>query len=776
MKSVRGTIGGLVVALGLWLASPALAAFPGTDGLLAVQPVSGGGIQLVNTDGQVVGRICTRQSQCAAARRPRWSPDGRAIVSSGPHITIVYTDGSCMNCQFGAAANPVFKRSGTVISFIQRHRQVTLDGIDGVREPSPPLGSAADAVWAADGQVAVVRDGWLWVGHPGKLHRLVPGSEPSWSPRGDRIVAVQRGWVVIVRLGDHHVQRLARGGAPASSPDGRWIAYVAPDHRLMIVAAGGGRSRPVGRVEGLSVDWQPRPRGTNPGCAAPPRSTVLASAPDAIVTQDGPANPPFGFTFAPPVAYMGCLPADGRERLLERFTGNTVDNASWVKSAILAGPYAALVVHSEDEHYGGRSDEVQVFDLSTGRQRNDLGGEGASCGGPACADLAQVVLGSDGVSAARTYAVAPLGSLSSALDAAACAPGTTVCLAADEYGDLLTSDDPAGGAGTWSAGKIAASPGPGLQAVACPGVSLCVAAESDIYHSSDPAGGASTWRATRLGGIGSFMYDIACPTTTLCVAIRADGRIAVSSHPAGGTAVWTVTKRIAPAIGLDAIFCSAEPRCFVTDTGGPVLTSNDPAGGPGAWTKSRATPELVAGACPTSRLCVTVGLGEIATSTAPDAQVWTRRPIPDGLVSVSCPTTSLCVAVGDGGEVYVSTDPASGPWSHTIIDYGFNLSSVSCASASLCVATDDAGHVLTATDPAGDPSAWTPALLEGDSCTDGHACTIESIKASDKTGLHTVDSSRLPGPGQVLTGLTLTGDTLSWSHAGSPRSVSLTPP
>jgi hypothetical protein len=92
------------------------------------------------------------------------------------------------------------------------------------------------------------------------------------------------------------------------------------------------------------------------------------------------------------------------------------------------------------------------------------------------------------------------------------------------------------------------------------------------------------------------------------------------------------------------------------------------------------------------------------------------------------------------------------------------------------MATDDAGHVLTATDPAGGPSAWTPTLLEGDPCTDGHACSIESIKASDKTGLHIVDSSHIPGSGPFLTGLTLNGDTLSWSHDGSPRTATLTPP
>ena len=127
---MRGIVGGAAVALGLLFASPALAAFPGANGVLAVQPVSGGGIVLVGANGQGAHRICTVKAACGTPRRPRWSPDGRAIVFAGPAIRIVYPDGSCMNCQFGAAANPVFKPGGTVISFIQRHLRVTLDGID----------------------------------------------------------------------------------------------------------------------------------------------------------------------------------------------------------------------------------------------------------------------------------------------------------------------------------------------------------------------------------------------------------------------------------------------------------------------------------------------------------------------------------------------------------------------------------------------------------------------------------------------------------------------
>lgn len=771
VRSVRGVVGGVIVALGLLWASPALAAFPGANGLLAVQPVVGHGIVLVTASGGIVRRICTVRKRCGVPRQPRWSPDGRAIVFAGPKIRIVYADGSCLDCEFGGGPNPAFEASGTAISFIERGR-VTVDGIDTLRGSSPGVTAVTDAVWSATGELAVVRHGALWAGRAGTLRRIAPGTDPSWSPSGDRIAAVQSGWVVIVSLRGHRVRRLARGSAPAFSPDGQWIAFVAPDHRLMIAAARGGRPpRVVGHMRATSVDWQPRRRGPNPGCVPPPGSQVLARTPAAVVTRRGPSKPLTSPTV--PIAYMGCLRADGRERLLERFHNN-IDGVSWIASATLALPYAALVWDTRDLHYGGSSSAVQVFDLRTGQQATRLGGESALCAGPVCAGIAQVVLGSDGVSAARIWGVAPLGSQSPPFQTSACAPGSTLCLAADDADVLFTSNDPSAGSASWNSGKPTPAP-PAVWSLACPAQSLCVGAFGNLYTSSDPAGGVSTWQMTQLNGSPAFGVGISCPTTTLCVLTREDGTIATSRNPTGGTAAWTVAQ-IDPLHPLAGVVCSAEPRCFVTDSAGTVFTSGDPTGGPGAWTTSTATPPFMSGACPTNSLCVTVGNGGIATTTAPDAAVWTRQSIPDSLGSVSCPSSSLCVAVGVQGALYVSTDPASGSWSHTTIDYGLRLASVSCASASLCVATDANGHVVTSTNPAGGPSAWTPTLLEGDPCTDGHACSIESIEASDKTGLHTVDSSKLPGSGPFLTGPRLNGDTLSWSHAGSPRTVQLTPP
>jgi hypothetical protein len=54
----------------------------------------------------------------------------------------------------------------------------------------------------------------------------------------------------------------------------------------------------------------------------------------------------------------------------------------------------------------------------------------------------------------------------------------------------------------------------------------------------------------------------------------------------------------------------------------------------------------------------------------------------------------------------------------------------------------------------------------------------EQIVASDSAGVHALDSVTEPltAPNQsTLTNLTLTGDTLTWDHDGTPRTAQLQP-
>ena len=775
MLRVRVVAGVVPIAALLWLASSAPAAFPGANGLLAVQPRTGGGIVLVSASGRGERRICVDRAVCGVPRRPRWSEDGRELVFAGPAIRIIYPDGSCLNCQFGVAPNPAFEPGGTVISFVTGGR-VALDKIDGIRDGSGVAGGASDAVWSAAGALAVVRGGVIWAGRPGSLMRVGAGSEPTWAPGGARIAAARDGWVVIIRVGDRREVRLVRGSAPAFSPDGRWIAYIAPDHRLMVVRASGGLAKPrrVGNIRAVSVDWQPKPRRSPPACSPPPGSVVIGRSATAVVTGDG-LPQQWGFSISPPIAYMGCLLADGRERLLERFTGNNVDGATVIDSVLLSGPYAGLIRFSIDEHYGGQQSTLQVFDLRTGRLEPRLGGENAGCadyndGGP-CGLLDDVVLSSDGVSAAHTQIVYPAGSLSNALTQISCAPASSTCVTIDgAFGHVFGSTDPSGGRQAWTEESFLQVEG--LAAISCPSSTLCLGLTGNsIYTTNNPAVGTSGWTSTPLPDTDSYVNDVSCPSVNLCVATDGDGSVLTSTNPTG---TWSAAK-IDGDRSINSIFCSTQPVCFVVDSAGTVLSSTDPTGGASAWSASASTPPFDSGACPTTSFCVAVDGSEIETTNDPSAATWTPQPQTGTFYAVACPSASLCLAVGAGGALGVSTNPGSGPWAPSTIDDGRNLDSISCASPSLCVAVDSAGHVVSSTDPTGGPSTWTSALLDGDPCDDTTPCSVEQIQASDANGLHTVDTSRIPGSGPFLTGLTLTGDVLSWNHDGTPRTITLTP-
>jgi hypothetical protein len=127
----------------------------------------------------------------------------------------------------------------------------------------------------------------------------------------------------------------------------------------------------------------------------------------------------------------------------------------------------------------------------------------------------------------------------------------------------------------------------------------------------------------------------------------------------------------------------------------------------------------------------------------------------------------------------VWSEPTSGAWnSYTVNGAGGDLGSISCPTATFCVAAgNDAGDALVSTDPTGGPAAWTSVLADPISCPPSTACGTEAIIASDRTGIHTLDASTEfeAQTGAQLTGLTLTGDTLSWRHSGSLRTYTLAP-
>jgi hypothetical protein len=752
----------VVAALVAISASPASAAFPGRDGLLAVQPVTGAGIVLVNTHGGAERRICTSHSRCGSPRNPRWSPDGRALAYQASRVHLINPDGSCLNCQLGGAGTPTFTANPTLVTF-ESQGALLEDAIDGIRKATILKGNASDAVWSAGGQLALVRGGNVWVGTPKHLRRLGAGSAPSWSPSGAQVAIVRKGWVLVVSVHSHAARRLVRGGAPAWSPDGRSIAFIGPGHELRIIPAAGGHARRVGHVRGDTVDWQPVPRRPVAPCTPPPGAMVLARSAIAVVTGDDNSNR---------TAAMGCLLANGEAHLLELFSDGE-DGATYVGPAALGGDYAAVVNDSTDPHYGEAKDAVAMFDVRTGAPLSNRGGESIDCSAESCnIGIDQVVVGSDGVSAAHTFSTLPPGSESSPLTSVSC-PSTSLCVATDGGSHTFTSTDPAADPGAW-----VSSEGTSPQYISCPSTLLCVGVGGETISTADPAAGTVTWTAAYTdAGEGHSLTGISCPTVTLCVAVDLAGNVLTSTDPTGGPSAWSLADIDGTHI-LAGVSCPSASLCVATDYSGQAITSTDPTGGSGAWQAYPAAPDpgALSVTCASATLCFGIGFnGQAFTSTDPTGGTpWTQVSEPVAPTAIDCPSASFCAAVSNQGTVQTSTDPTSGAWTSTEIDEN-PLRSIFCASASLCVAGDTVGYLVASSDPTGGSAAWTSAFVDGNPCTDGMSCTTEQIVSSDATGVHTLDTVTAPGMGPLLTGLSLTGDTLTWEHAGTPETATLAP-
>jgi hypothetical protein len=246
--------------------------------------------------------------------------------------------------------------------------------------------------------------------------------------------------------------------------------------------------------------------------------------------------------------------------------------------------------------------------------------------------------------------------------------GSAGCVAVDDLGNAITANEPTASASAWTAAAIDPANG-GLTGAACPvlditSVSFCVTVDQagNVLASAVPAHGASSWTSEHVDAAGGHFTGVSCVAfASLCVAFDDLGNIAVSTEPLEPG--WTLTH--IDTNGLTSMSCEIVlvTTCVATDTAGNVITSSNPSGGAGAWTPS-----------------------------AVDSH---------GLAGVSCAfgyeVPPLCGAVDDAGDALTSTNPLGGAstWASTSIDGTTALTAISCPSIELCVAADSQGNVLT---------------------------------------------------------------------------------
>lgn len=780
---------GLVVAiLALAVAAPpALAAFPGANGQLVLTPAHGSGILIASARTGRAHRVCDAPQSCQA--RPtdlRLAPNGREVVfrDAGGRLVVSSTTGTCIFCVNSVrlwnvhGTSPAFTPAGTQVTYVHHGLWEVTPGSPRptrLRVVAVPVtgGPVSAAIWSPSGKPAVVRRGWLWTGiRKGDtvilVTRLARGAAPAWSPDGRNLAFIRGGSVFMLRVRSHRITRIARGSAPAFSPDGRALAYLNPSHQVAIrtLNYGATRTRTLTRLRGRSLDWQPVTAITRRGCAAA-NGVVVASNGAATIRAAVDAR-------QERISWNGCLDAVGVPfHLNGGFTGTEATVA--LAHTALHGAYAALQFVSSDSE-GDHASTVNVYDLRSGALvRNGA----VQCDGVPC-DLTGLTVNAAGFAGWHAYDTprqpeSDLGSLS--------CPSASLCVGSDSSGDLLISTDPAGGRSAWTALPPALhSAWPGH--VSCPTVSFCLGTDTSghIITSTDPAGGARAWQVLP-GNPALFSAGISCATPTLCAAINGL-TVFTSTDPTGPSGAWHATPLTAPGDILTGASCPSTTLCLVVTSKGEVVVSQDPGDAAPTWTPPTTLPgqtgdTFVTGLnCPSTGFCAAAALSpsgsgnSILTTTDPagGAATWSAHPLP-GAQWVTCPSTALCVAFTNQ-SVATSTDPTdpSPTWSTTALP-GNQVTSGICPTTSLCIGARGPSAAVSQ-NPTGGADAWSSFLVAALPCDPATPCRAEVLQAVDDRGTHTFDTAP-QGSGTVISDPTLAGNTLTWTDQGAPRSAGL---
>jgi hypothetical protein len=328
-----------------------------------------------------------------------------------------------------------------------------------------------------------------------------------------------------------------------------------------IVAVGGDRPHRVGAVHGSALDWQPLPVSGSRPCTPPSHSKVLASDPEAVAYSEAPT------VFARSgTRFYGCLKALDQTRLLLKGSDSYFDSLVAVR---LAGRFVAL----EAEYAKvGVIDTATRYDLASGKAMAlALAGAGDFNQGPFTSGLDSLALDSSGFAAWRETTTVQFPEPISAISC----PSPYLCVAGDQVGDILSSTNPAGGAGAWRV--TATSPNlfdPEITELSCPSTSLCFGLSANaLLSSTDPTGGASAWTKTPIDQ-GSNVTAISCPSVSLCVAVNLHGHVLTSTDPTGGANAWTIAAVELPPCASQSSQCVSE-QLYARDDDGlrPVDTA-----------------------------------------------------------------------------------------------------------------------------------------------------------------------------------------------------------
>lgn len=287
--------------------------------------------------------------------------------------------------------------------------------------------------------------------------------------------------------------------------------------------------------------------------------------------------------------------------------------------------------------------------------------DGVSCSptGDVCVAIGshgEVASTSDPTGAAGAWTVSDVGGEPYLRDVSC--PTARFCAAVDEQGDVVISTDPIGGAETWHATKIDPQQTVGgvtfgLEAISCPSETLCVAVDEagDVVSSEDPSGGTSAWHIVQLPNAHGYSHqfndltDVSCVSATFCAAVNIDGEAFIASEPTGPASAWSTRLPIyyGPAL-LMGISCTAGPVCVAVGSDGQTIESIDPGGGAADWTITEIGSlnqdvEWDGVSCVSTNLCVATGVDDLTG---------------DGYVVTALPTRAVTPTIGRRQTVTVT--------------------------------------------------------------------------------------------------------------------------
>lgn len=767
------------------VACPAALARPSArNGILAVQPTRGAGIELVGEDGRHAHRICTSTELCGHPVAPRFAPDGRGLVftdrSSG-RVGVVAPDGTCLWCLAtrplsarGSGAAFAGDRALTVVA--RGSRALERISLAGARTKVIVRGRVSAAESSPGRRLALERGGWIVVAG----RRLVRGGAPAWSPDGRALAFTRGGWVwrIAVTGRSARARRLVRGFAPVWSPDGRRIALIGTGRRVVTIPAGGGRARAVGRVRGRSVSWQALPARRDP-CQSG-RGTVVARSSTAVVREYGHDA---GLVTGPTVT--GCLEVTGQTRtVLDRPSG---DVAPVVKLRRTAGRYVAFELFTGQQSEAGCSNGISVHNL--GAPTPTSGREVDTTDDPGCPGGAGTLALNSLGDAAWTSRTDTEGHHD--LTGISC-PTTSLCVAVSgQHQAAYVSTDPLSDTASWQAMSLPGTTN-GLSGVSCPTATFCLAtADGGVEVTNDPTGGAGAWSFVAVGGSDLLLSSPSCASASLCAVAASGPNVAVftSTDPSQASSWTGSTIATRSAIEVSDLSCPTTTFCAATTYGDhAVHVSTDPSDPAPTWTTTTLTPpgigpHLDAISCPTADRCVALGSGggdgpdvaEVTSQPTAGASAWTAQPTsaPPGS-SISCLTSGPCLASGTGGgglgapASAANPDPFSGTaWTALTQTVG---GSPSCVSTAFC-ALASAGDVLASATPFSGPYSTT--RVDGAPCwTADTSCTQEKLTLADGSGTHIVDRSAVGAASPIAdVRFNASGTTLTWRHGATPQSL-----